>query len=305
VVIPCFNQSRYLADAIESVHRQTHRQFEIIVVDDGSTDNTVDVAMSFSNIQCVSQPNRGRSVARNTGLARATAPYVVFLDADDRLLPAALEIGLRCFHAYPECAFVAGYCVAIGADGQRWNQTSHQPLIQHDHYIQLLRDDFIWTPANVMFRTDIVRDAGGFETILNVTGAEDYDLHLRIARVHPVFCHGSLVAEYRQHDTNTSRNSRLMLSSTMRAISRQHRWVKDDPLAENAWRQGMRHWQEYYGDALVNMIRKQVRAGDWRSATAAIVTLVRYHPIGFLRHASRKLYRLSRGYKPETPDAIS
>ncbi len=73
VVIPCFNQARYLAEAIESVRRQTHRHFEIIVVDDGSTDNTFDVAMSFSDIQCVSQPNRGRSAARNTGLAQATA----------------------------------------------------------------------------------------------------------------------------------------------------------------------------------------------------------------------------------------
>jgi glycosyltransferase involved in cell wall biosynthesis len=300
VVIPCYNQAHYLGEAIESVRRQTHRHFEIIVVDDGSTDNTVEVA-SCGGVRCVSHPNQGRTVARNTGLAQATAAYVVFLDADDRLLPAALEIGLRCFEAHPECAFVAGRCVEIDTEGKRL-KSSWPPLMREDHYVQLLRENPIWAPAAVMFRTAVVRNAGGFETTLNA--AEDYDLYLRIAREHRVFCHDLPVAEYRRHDTNTTRDSKLMLSSTMRVIRSQHRWVKDDPRAEEARLQGIRNWQQRYGEPLVNTIRRQVRAGDWRSATAAIVTLIRYHPTGLLHHASRKLYRVSLGHKPETPDAL-
>src|SRR5687768_10866084 len=87
VVIPCFRQAHYLGEAIESVRCQTHRHVEIIVVNDGSTDNTVEVATSFEGVRCFSQPNRGRALARNKGLELASGAYVVFLDADDRLLP--------------------------------------------------------------------------------------------------------------------------------------------------------------------------------------------------------------------------
>src|SRR5262245_33558236 len=108
VVIPCYNQARYLGEAIESVRRQTHQDVEIIVVDDGSTDNTVEVAQSYEGVRAVSQRNQGQGAARNKGLEHATSAYIVFLDSDDRLLPRALEIALQCFDAHPECAFVTG-----------------------------------------------------------------------------------------------------------------------------------------------------------------------------------------------------
>src|SRR5262245_38523869 len=301
VVIPCYNQARYLGEAVESARLQTHPDVEIIVVDDGSSDNTVEVARSYEDVRCVSQPNRGQGAARNTGLEHAAGEYVVFLDSDDRLLPRAFEIALHCLDAHPECAFVAGRCHGIGADGQR-RSTTWQPAILEDHYLHLLQNNFIWAPAAVMFRTAVVRGAGGFET--TVTGAEDYDLYLRIAREHRILCHESLVAEYRQHDTNTSRNFRLMLTSTVTVIRRQRRWVKDDERAVRAWRKGVSYWQQTYGEPLVNVMRKQVRAGDWRSAIAAMIALSQYHPSGFLHHASRKLYRLWLGHEPETFDAI-
>src|SRR5919107_192619 len=101
VVIPCYNQAHFLSEAIESVLAQTYPYFEIIVVDDGSTDNTSEVAGRYSGVRCIRQDNQGLSGARNSGLRHSKGEYLVFLDADDRLLPQALEVGLECLRAYP------------------------------------------------------------------------------------------------------------------------------------------------------------------------------------------------------------
>src|SRR6266513_5232454 len=94
VIIPCYNQAHFLHEAIESVLAQTYSNREIIVVDDGSTDNTATVARCHSPPRYIYQENAGPSAARNTGFEQSRGEYLVFLDADDRLLPEALEIGV-------------------------------------------------------------------------------------------------------------------------------------------------------------------------------------------------------------------
>src|SRR4051794_29900976 len=96
VIIPTFNHAHFLADAIGSVLAQTRAADEIIVVDDGSTDDPAAVVAEFREVRFIRQNNRGLSAARNTGLASCATRYVVFLDADDRLLPIALQAGLAC-----------------------------------------------------------------------------------------------------------------------------------------------------------------------------------------------------------------
>jgi len=101
VVIPCYNQAHFLGEAIESVLAQSYPNFEIIVVDDGSTDDTSEVARRYPGVRLVRQENKGLSGARNAGLAHSEEEYVVFLDADDRLLPDALETVLEHLEAHP------------------------------------------------------------------------------------------------------------------------------------------------------------------------------------------------------------
>src|SRR5438046_8618551 len=108
VIIPCHNQAHFLDEAIESVLTQTYPNHEIIVVDDGSTDNTATVAKCHSPLRYIYQENAGPSAARNTGVKESRGEYLVFLDADDRLLPEALEIGVGCLRQHPECAFEIG-----------------------------------------------------------------------------------------------------------------------------------------------------------------------------------------------------
>ncbi|HMF95720.1 MAG TPA: glycosyltransferase [Vicinamibacterales bacterium] len=301
VVIPCYNQARFLAEAIESVQAQTHPFFEIVVIDDGSTDDTVAVARRYKSVRCVTQRNQGQGAARNKGLTYVSGGYVVFLDSDDRLLPAALEIGLRCFAAHPQSAFVAGRCVSIDMRGVQ-QPVRHDPVVERDHYLRLLETNYIWTPGTVMFRTEVVRRIGGFKR--TVSGAEDYDLYLRIARHDRIFCHDHVVTEYRQHNLSTSRRPMQMMRSSLNVMNGQRSAVRGDPMAERALREGIRHWQDAYGEQLINAVRKQLRAREWRQALPSLIGLLQYHPGGFFHHACRKISRVARGRKPESLDAI-
>src|SRR5215831_9104653 len=91
IIIPCYNQAHFLSDAIDSARRQTHSRIEILVIDDGSSDNTSEVAASYRDVYCIRQANQGLSAARNAGLRASKGSLLVFLDADDRLLPNAIE----------------------------------------------------------------------------------------------------------------------------------------------------------------------------------------------------------------------
>ena len=295
VVIPCFNQSHFLREAIDSVRAQTVTDIEVIVVDDGSTDDTADVARR-QGVRLLSQRNQGQGAARNHGLRHATGEYVVFLDSDDRLLPGAIETGLRHLTERQECVFATGRCLQFNETGIRTDITYH-PLPTEDHYFRLLTWNFILTPGCVVFRTAAVRDAGGFAT--DVTGAEDFDLYLRIARQHTIFCHDDFVLEYRQHSGSTSRRAALMLRSMVKVVMRQRQWVKGDARLENSWREGVRFFRQEFGERTAMSIRRQLRTGGWRAASPAVLTMARYCPGVLWQHSARSLARVVRGDQRE------
>src|SRR5215207_11289555 len=164
VVIPCYNQAHFLGEAIESVLSQSYPNFEIIVVDDGSPDDTAEVAARYPEVRYVRQDNQGVSVARNSGLARSGGAYIVFLDADDRLLPGALEVGVRELEAHPECALVFGYSNHMAANGTPL--FSYRPHVEGDHYLELLRYNYISPSAVAMYRRDVFDSVGGFDPSL-------------------------------------------------------------------------------------------------------------------------------------------
>src|SRR5829696_5537524 len=166
VVIPCYNQAHFLGEAIESVLAQSHPNFEVIVVDDGSPDNTSEVAARYPGVRLVRQENQGLSGARHAGLARSEGEYVVFLDADDRLLPEALEAHLEHLKAHPECAFVSGHYRFMTNDGSPLSERP-RPIISRDRYLELLERNYIVVPAVVMYRRAIFKSVGGFDTSLN------------------------------------------------------------------------------------------------------------------------------------------
>lgn len=282
VIVPCYNQGRFLPEAIRSAVSNDF-PVEIVVVDDGSSDDTAAIAAQFDHVATVRQPNRGLSAARNAGLAASTGAFVIFLDADDRLLPGAIDTAARALLAHPDCAMAYGRCVMMGPDGDFW-PTPDPPSVGSAHHLALLRTNMIWMPAMAIFRRAPLVAAGGFTA--GVDGSADYDLYLRISREHPLHDHGQLVAAYRRHSASMSGNARRMLRDTLAVMARNR--PQGDEARLEAWRDGYRNWQDFYGTQLVEEIRLHVRGGESSVAMRKSVALARLAPLVFIRELTKK-----------------
>ena len=291
VVIACYDQAHFLGEAIESVLRQTYAHYEIIVADDGSTDNPVEIASRYPGVRFVTQQNQGSAgTNRNRGFVESKGDYLVFLDADDRLLPDALELGVESLNAHPECGFVVGQYALIASDGTPLHIT-HNDCFEEDHYAAFLRWEHICQVATLMFRRSVFNSVGGFTNSSAMRGAEDYDISLRIARKFPVYCHNQRNAEYRLHNVNMSRNVEMMLRSSLAVFRAQREAVKGNKKHEEAYRIGLGRCLESYGDQLADKVRAHVRVrGERKQALRGMLALAQLHPRGFLKHACRKGY---------------
>lgn len=275
VIIPCFNQAEYLDEAIRSVLAQSFQDFEVLVVDDGSTDATPEVARRHSQVRYFKQANRGLPAARNAGIAASNGRYLVFLDADDRLLPQALVAGLRCYAGSSECAFVSGGHRRIDEAGLiiEWPTPAR---IENDHYLALLRGNYVGMHAAVMYRRACVKAVGGFAEEL--PACEDYDLYLRLARLHPVRCHDTVVAEYRTHPTSMSANTALMLSTVLRVLRSQEPYLDADERRRGAFAEGLRYWKRLYVRELLEQLRLTGSPGVLRNALRDVSAVIRHAP---------------------------
>lgn len=280
VVIPCFNQARFLRDAIDSA-RTSIIQPEVIVVDDGSTDDTRAVAEAAA-ATCIAQQNRGLVAARNRGLEAASGDFIVFLDADDTLLPGALDVGAAALLDGADRALAWGRCVMMDECGALL-ETPSPPRVLAEHHRALLTNNFIWTPAAAMMRTAAVRQAGGFAH--GFDAAADYDLYLRLTRAHSAHDHGRVVAAYRRHSANMSGNASRMLRDTLAVVDR-HR-PEPGPL-EDAWREGRRMWKDFYGTQLVEEIRRGLCAREASDAARKSVVLAQLAPGVLWREVRKK-----------------
>ena len=276
VVIPCYRQAYFLPEAVESVLAQTHLDREIIVVDDGSPDHTSEVVQRYPTVKCVRQQNQGLAGARNAGFRASTGNYVVFLDADDRLTPNALEAHLGCFAKSPESGFVVGDIDHITVDGSHAD-SPRWPMLNSNQYEEMLRVNHVANTIAVMFRREVLKQLGGFEPACSP--AEDYELLLRAAQSFPSRHHRSVVAQYRRHSTSLSRKGTLMLPAINRVMRLQREKVKDNPILLAAWRQGNAYWKDHFGAAAVKELFGYLRSGQlWHAATAG-AALTRF--VGF------------------------
>lgn len=287
IVITCYNQARFLGEAIESVLGQSYRHFEIIVVDDGSQDDPSQVASLYPDVRFIRQENQGVSAARNAGLRQSGGPYIVFLDADDRLLPSALETGVRSHQSNPSAGLVYGQYRSIAFDGTP-SHTPSQLRVDEDHYTEFLRRNYIGLPGMAMHRREVLESMGGWDRTADHAG--DWELYLRIAKRYPIFCHNQPVVEYRQHGANTSQNHGLMLTRTLAVLRSQRPYLNNRKLRE-AYRTGIRAVKDAYGEAVFEQMRNQMRAGgpEWRRAWRNMLLLLRLYPLSVLRHTYRKL----------------
>jgi glycosyltransferase involved in cell wall biosynthesis len=185
VVIPTFNRRHLVCEAVASVCAQRHAECEIVVVDDGSTDQTAAALESrFSNrLRLVRTDNRGVAAARNLGVAASRGELLAFLDSDDLWLPDKLVTQLAFFAAHPEAQICQTEEIWI-RNGARVNPCAHHGKPSGDIFVPSLRRCLV-SPSAVMLRRRLFERSGGFDASL--PACEDYDLWLRIARDTPVW----------------------------------------------------------------------------------------------------------------------
>jgi len=208
IVAPTLNGATrgFLAESIESVLAQTFRDFELILVDDGSTDDTRALcdryAAADSRVQCISQQNRGLGGARNAGIRAGRGEFVAFLDDDDAWLPTKLERQIAMFDDAVNADVGMAYTALelVDESGRKVGLQFH-PL-EDDLYARLFYENVIDAPSSVMLRRPVLETAGLFSEDLWI--CEDIDLWLRVARVARVQATSEPLVRYRVHSQKMS-----------------------------------------------------------------------------------------------------
>lgn len=219
IIIPAYNQAHYLAYAVRSAQAQTLTEWEAIVVDDGSTDNTREVAASFDDVRIryIYQANQGLSGARNTGVHAAQGDYLALLDSDDELTPEFLQTCVEALTADRALGAVHTATQFIDQSGAVLPHADAQPL-SGDAFQQKLRQGGFFPPVSVVARADCVREAGLFDTTL--TSLEDWDVWLRIVQRHPMRGLPQPLVRYRVYPGSMSTNAPRMLANRLAVIAK-------------------------------------------------------------------------------------
>jgi hypothetical protein len=280
VVVTTFNDAAFLQDALNSIARQTHAAAEIIVVDDGSDESPDAIVAAFPGVRLIRKENGGLSSARNAGLRASRSAYIAFLDADDRFAPTALAAGLDCFRAQPQAVMVYGGHRRIDAAGKAIGAPLFRAL-GTDPYADMLAGNIVGMHATVLYRRDALLNAGGFDERL--MRCEDYDLYLRLARTNAIASHPAIVAEYRWHGRNMSRDTRGMLEAVL-AIHDRHRDQPDERRA--AWQHGRQYWTNWYNGG---------QQAAWDASNRSFPRTMLNQAASGARRAARAANRLSRG----------
>lgn len=219
VVTAAYNMGRYIGETVDSILAQTHERLELIVVDDGSTDDTPAVLAAYAGdprVRLLRQANAGQTAAKNRGLREARGEFVGFCDADDRWLPDKLARQLPRFADAPRLGVVYGDFTCIDGEG-RPTATPRWPCYSGRITGKLLVDNFVHFPT-ALARREAIERAGGFDESL--TMAIDYDLWLRLS-VDWDFLHvPETVVEYRLWAGQMSHRTGERLDNAFRMMAR-------------------------------------------------------------------------------------
>lgn len=238
VIIPTYQRAHLLHETIHSVLNQTRQADEIIVVDDGSTDNTADAIKVFAGkVRYIRQANKGVSAARNTGILNATTDLIFFLDSDDTLLPEALSALADIFANHPDTDVVYG--------GSRYTDFDSKPIKDYPAP-QLPQEPMsLFLPSNklliqcALIRRLSIAASGMFDP--HMRHAEDMDFWIRLAHSGARFQRTSqIVINYRCHTESLSANTLMMYQGRMTACKRFAKASKGNPAYQKLARQSIR-----------------------------------------------------------------
>lgn len=294
VVIPTFNAARYLRAALESALAQTLQACQYVLVDDGSTDETMDIASSFgSRVRIYQQPHAGPGAARNLGILATAAPYVAFLDADDLWDSEKLERQVAALESAPQAAMCCtDFSLTATPETSRDSRFAQLEAIEPAAaFHRLLRGNFVATSAVVVRREALAR-AGVFDGTLR--GSEDLDLWLRLVRGRPLALVREVLTFIRDHAGRTTRTLAYQHDQLRATRMMLARWG-DDRQAGRLLKRRLKEvlWNVAYAEKLRGETAAARRA-YWRCALAGA------HPVGALaRVAALYVSPLAASTTPE------
>jgi GT2 family glycosyltransferase len=180
VVVPAYNGERTIIETIKSIQQQTFSDFELIVINDGSTDRTLELLATVEDprLKVFSYENGGLPVARNRGIARAMGEFITFIDADDLWTPDKLELQLAALQQHPEAGVAYSWTLVMDEKGEGF-YPGKSVSFEGNVYPQLLLSNFIASGSNVMLRREAIASVGEFDPTLR--SCEDWDYWLRVA----------------------------------------------------------------------------------------------------------------------------
>lgn len=198
VIIPTFNRRGLLKETVESVRGQTFRDFEVIVVNDGSDDGTAEWLDAQSDLRHLDQENSGIATSRNNGAALADGEWLAFLDHDDLWAPDKLEIQTEFIRTSPDVGLVSAKHVRLG---RKHPTTRNRHWIKGDLLVKAFSESFIHT-SSVLIRKDVFHHIGGFPAQYRF--ADEFDVWLKIAAAYPIAYVDDPLVFIRFHESNTS-----------------------------------------------------------------------------------------------------
>jgi glycosyltransferase involved in cell wall biosynthesis len=218
IITPTYNAEKTIAQTIQSVLEQTYTDFELLIINDGSTDRTLDIISTFEDprIQVFSYPNAGHSISRNRGLEKASGDYISFLDADDIWVPQKLEAQLKALQMNTSAAFVYSWSNFIAENGD-FLRKGHYFRAEGNVYLKLLVRNFIENGSNPLIRKQVFTTVGVFNPTLKA--APDWDMWLRIAKEYEFICVPEAQILYRESAQSVSSNLERMEASGLQIIA--------------------------------------------------------------------------------------
>lgn len=304
-IIPTYNASRYICQCIDSVLNQTYSQHEIIVVDDGSTDNTYELLQGYSKvIKYIYQENSGPSSARNRGIEVSTGDWLAFVDSDDVWMPDKLEKQVKCISKNRDYVLV----VSDMYEGNDPSCTKAPIFEKFDDikegfiFDRLLKSSYIYTPT-VLVNKDIVKEFNGFDTKLNML--EDLDLFLKIAYKYQIGVVNEMLVFRRRHDQNISKSLgsldrramfwRKVLVDYPSISATQSESVKKH-ISDSIWASGYDYFDKYImNEARARFVNSIIR--QYRILGSIKYIIMTFIPITLLKYLRGYFYK--SGLKPE------
>ena len=281
VIIPTYKHRDYVLQTLDSVFAQTFTDYEVIVINDGSPDDTAEVLRPLAEagrIHYIEQVNAGQAAARNRGLAEAQGKYIAFLDDDDLWPKDKLQNQWQLLENNPEAVMVYGSTRVFSSQSEYVYPDTLPPSGQALQ--SFLARNWIGSPGQTLIRANTLKDIGGFDP--NIWGCDDWELYIRLAQQGLILFDEKIVLHYRLHINNASKNVWKMYANACK-VSRKHFALIKRPNTEVHWLMGTRFMRDHFYRQANDVIEGDIQNGHWLKAFYALLVSIVIQPKSILK----------------------